>query len=73
VALGVWAAVFAVTRISSAGALAACLVAPLAALLFGDARLVVFAVALSALIVWRHRPNIARLLAGTEPRFGAKK
>jgi glycerol-3-phosphate acyltransferase PlsY len=22
-----------------------------------------------ALVIWRHRPNIMRLLAGTEPRF----
>jgi glycerol-3-phosphate acyltransferase PlsY len=26
---------------------------------------------LAAMIVWRHRGNIQRLLAGTEPRFGA--
>ena len=28
---------------------------------------------MSAFLVWRHRRNIARLLAGTEPRLGAKK
>ena len=27
---------------------------------------------LAAMIVWRHRGNIQRLLAGTEPRFGAR-
>ncbi|WP_237216507.1 glycerol-3-phosphate 1-O-acyltransferase PlsY [Falsiroseomonas oryziterrae] len=73
VALLAWIAVFAATRISSAGALAACAVAPIAAALFGNATLAVFAAALAALIVWRHRPNIERLMAGTEPRFGAKK
>jgi glycerol-3-phosphate acyltransferase PlsY len=26
---------------------------------------------LAAMIVWRHRGNIQRLIAGTEPRFGA--
>jgi glycerol-3-phosphate acyltransferase PlsY len=72
VALVAWLAVFAATRISSAGALAACVAAPIAALVFGDPTLAVFAFALAALIVWRHRPNIARLLAGTEPHFGAK-
>jgi glycerol-3-phosphate acyltransferase PlsY len=71
--VAVWLAAFAATRISSIGALAACAVAPVVALLFGDARLAVFAAALAALIVWRHRPNIQRLRAGTEPRFGAKK
>ena len=28
---------------------------------------------MSALLVWRHQGNIARLLAGTEPRLGEKK
>ena len=30
-------------------------------------------VAMGALLVWRHRENIKRLLAGTESRLGAKK
>jgi glycerol-3-phosphate acyltransferase PlsY len=71
--LAVWVAVFAATRISSAGALVACVAAPIVALAAGDLRLAAFAAGLAALIVWRHRPNIQRLLAGTEPRFGAKK
>ena len=71
-ALLAWVAVFAVTRISSAGALAACVVAPIAALLFGDVKLALFAAGLAALITWRHKANIQRLLAGTEPRFGSK-
>jgi len=29
--------------------------------------------AVAVLIVWRHRENIARLLAGTEPRIGVGK
>jgi glycerol-3-phosphate acyltransferase PlsY len=29
-----------------------------------------YAVGASALIVWKHRPNIERLVAGTEPRIG---
>lgn len=72
-ALLVWLAVFAATRISSASALAACAAAPVVALLAGDLRLAAFAAGLAALIAWRHKPNIQRLLAGTEPRFGAKK
>jgi glycerol-3-phosphate acyltransferase PlsY len=72
VAMLVWAVAFAVTRISSASALAACAVAPLVALLSGDLRLAAFALALALLITWRHRPNIQRLLAGTEPRVGRK-
>jgi len=68
-----WVAVFAATRISSASALVACAVAPIAAALSGDLWLAVFAAGLAALITWRHQANIQRLLAGTEPRFGAKK
>ena len=69
-ALVVWIAVFAATRISSAAALAACAAAPIAALVFGDLKLALLALGLAALITWRHKANIARLLAGTEPKFG---
>jgi glycerol-3-phosphate acyltransferase PlsY len=72
IALAVWIAVFAATRISSAGALAACVAAPVAALVFGTGKLFFVALPLAAFIVWRHRANIERLIAGTEPRFGAK-
>jgi glycerol-3-phosphate acyltransferase PlsY len=72
-ALLIWAGVFAATRISSAGALAACAAAPVVALVSGDLKLTVFALALAGLITWRHKANIARLLAGTEPRVGAKQ
>ena len=27
----------------------------------------------SALVIWRHRSNLSRLLAGTEPRLGEKR
>jgi len=29
--------------------------------------------AMALLLIWRHRENIRRLLAGTESRLGAKK
>ncbi len=72
-ALAAWIAVFAATRISSAGALAACAVAPIIAIIFGDTTLAVFALGMAALITWRHKANIQRLLAGTEPRSGGRK
>jgi glycerol-3-phosphate acyltransferase PlsY len=72
-ALLVWLAVFAATRISSAGALAACAAAPIVAAIWGDLQLTLFAAGLAALITWRHEANIRRLLAGTEPRFGSKR
>ncbi len=71
-ALLVWLATVALTRLSSAGALAACLAGPLVALIAGRTDLALFAAGIAALVVVRHRDNIARLLAGTEPRIGRK-
>ncbi|HWA01860.1 MAG TPA: glycerol-3-phosphate 1-O-acyltransferase PlsY [Caulobacterales bacterium] len=70
-----WLAAAAIFRYSSLGALAAAAVAPLFALAGGspDTSGVVFCFALSALIFWRHRANIQRLLTGAEPRIGEKK
>jgi acyl phosphate:glycerol-3-phosphate acyltransferase len=60
-------------RYSSLAALVAALFAPLAtAFLLGWQSALVVGV-MSAFLVWRHRGNISRLLAGTEPRLGAKK
>jgi glycerol-3-phosphate acyltransferase PlsY len=65
------------TRISSVGGMAGALAAPLAA--FSLAKIAqeapVMAVALAVMagiVIWRHRANIARLRAGTEPRIGSK-
>lgn len=68
----VWLAVFAATRISSAGALAAFAAAPLVAFLLLPPFWFVAPLLVAALIFARHHANIARLLAGTEPRFGTK-
>jgi glycerol-3-phosphate acyltransferase PlsY len=65
-----WLAVAFVTRISSAGALAAAAAAPAVALLSGDGRLALMALALALFVVYRHAANIRRLLDGTEPRIG---
>lgn len=66
-----WLAAAGAARISSLAALAAAASAPLwAAWLRPEA--VVFAAALALLIWLRHASNIRRLLAGDEPRIGAK-
>ncbi len=72
-ACAVWALVFAVTRISSAGALAAFAAAPLLAPILLPPGWTVAPLALAVLVWWRHRANIARLLAGTEPRVGRRR
>jgi len=68
----VWLAVAVVTRISSAAAMAACGAAPVIAAVAGRWDLTLFSAGIAALVVWRHRANIERLLAGTEPRIGRK-
>jgi glycerol-3-phosphate acyltransferase PlsY len=71
--IATWLLIAFFLRYSSLAALVAALFAPLAtAYLLGWQSALVVAV-MSAFLVWRHRANIARLLAGTEPRLGAKK
>lgn len=71
--LVVWLAVAFATRRSSAAALAAFLVAPIAAFLSAGADLGLLALLLALLVFLRHAANIRRLLAGTEPRIGASE
>jgi glycerol-3-phosphate acyltransferase PlsY len=69
---GIWLAVFAVSRISSAGALAAFAAAPLLAAILLPPNWFIAPLIVAALIWWRHEANIRRLLAGTEPRVGRR-
>jgi len=68
-----WGIIALFLRYSSLAALVAALFAPLGTTyLLGWQAGVVVAV-MSAFMIWRHKSNIERLLAGTEPRIGAKK
>jgi glycerol-3-phosphate acyltransferase PlsY len=67
-----WLAVAFLRRYSSAAALAAFAIAPLAALAFAKFNLAILAVLIAALVYWKHGANIARLRAGTEPKIGRK-
>ena len=60
-------------RYSSLAALIAALFAPFATLLVMGWQSAIVVGVMSAFLVWRHKANIARLIAGTEPRLGAKK
>ncbi len=72
--LVVWLLVAFGSRYSSAGALAAAIVAPLAAAVFlGLGPVVGVLAGMSAVLIWRHAANIKRLIAGTEGRIGGKK
>ncbi len=65
----VWLLMAALFRISSLAALTATAVFPVAAIMMGHASLLVLSLLLAALIWYRHRSNIMRLLEGTEPRI----
>lgn len=60
-------------RISSLAALVSALAAPLVCLAFARQEAALLAIFLAALIYWRHRSNIDRLMKGEEPMIGAKK
>lgn len=73
-ALTVWLLVAIVTRYSSLAALLAALAAALAAFwLLPSLPLQLAVCAMAALLIYRHRANIARLAAGTEDRIGSSK
>ena len=70
----VWLAVTISFRWVSLGSILAALCVPLGALLLGhSAPAVLAALAVSVLIVARHHANIARLLAGQEPKLGERR
>jgi glycerol-3-phosphate acyltransferase PlsY len=73
-ALVTWAVIAAFFRFSSLASIVAALFAAFYAWwLFGVQPLAGAVLAMSALLVWRHRENIRRLAAGTESKLGASK
>lgn len=71
--LGIWISVAAISRYSSAAALTAAVAAPSLAFYFTDTPAWVISCALmSAVLVWRHKANIQRLITGTEGKIGKK-
>jgi len=75
----VWFAVFSATRYVSLASISAAAALPVAVALLwhfgagGNLPLLIFALLISALAIWRHRSNIQRLRDGTEPRIERKK
>jgi glycerol-3-phosphate acyltransferase PlsY len=66
----VWLGLLAGLRISSAAGMAAAVSAPVSAAAFGRFDLVPLLIALGLIVLWKHRSNVERLLAGAEPRIG---
>ena len=72
--LATWLIIAAFLRYSSLAALVAAAFAPFfTALLLGFDAYFACVLVMSALLIWRHRANISRLLAGTESRIGGNK
>jgi len=67
-----WLVVAAISRTSSLAALLAAGMAPGYMLLLGYNQIAGLGIVLAILIYWRHRANISRLRAGTEPKIGQK-
>lgn len=71
---GIWLAVVAVTRYSSLAALVAAAAAPfLTWWLLGKAVLTLTVAVMCAVLIYRHKSNIQKLLAGSEGRVGGRK
>ena len=72
-ACATWLATAVISRISSLSALVAASWSTLWCLVVGQQQVFFLTLALALLIIWRHRENLARLKAGTEPKIGGKK
>ncbi|MGH8708227.1 MAG: glycerol-3-phosphate 1-O-acyltransferase PlsY [Burkholderiales bacterium] len=71
--IATWAIIVGFFRYSSLAALAAAaFAAAFTALFYGPGAQAACVLAIAALLVWRHKQNIRRLLAGEESRLGAK-
>jgi acyl phosphate:glycerol-3-phosphate acyltransferase len=66
----VWLGVAYITRYSSAAALAASVATPAALFAMGNSGAGELFVALAVMLWFKHRPNIERLMAGTEGKIG---
>jgi len=70
---GLFMAVISISRIVSLSSMVAAIGLPVLMVLAGaNGASISVSVVASVMVLWRHRSNIERLIAGTEPRIGAK-
>ena len=69
----VWILLLLTLRISSVAGIAAAVSAPVMAAILNDQTLFPMLLGFALLVLWKHRENILRLKAGTEPRIGRTK
>src|SRR5215471_5216889 len=77
IGLGIWVVIFWLTRYVSVASLTAALLLPPVILLISWGNesakpIFYFSVCAAAVVIWRHRSNLSRLMHGTEPRFTRK-
>jgi len=68
-----WLIGAAMTRISSMGAIVAAIASTFLLVTLGYGTALLLGIVLTLLVIWRHRENIARIKADTEPKIGEKK
>jgi len=68
-----WLVIAFIFRISSLAALIAMISLPCLAYVLGEPAYIELYIFIAALVFYRHKDNIKRLLAGTEPKIGQKK
>jgi glycerol-3-phosphate acyltransferase PlsY len=67
-----WIGLLLLVRISSVAGMLAAVSAPVTAAVLGRTDLLPLLAGFALLVIWKHRENIARLRAGTEPRVGKR-
>jgi len=78
IGVAIWIIVFWLTRYVSLASITAAVVLPIVILVVGSQDqnkrkpLVYSSACVAAIVIWRHRSNLSRLIRGTEPRFTRK-
>jgi acyl phosphate:glycerol-3-phosphate acyltransferase len=77
IGLGIWIVIFWLTRYVSVASITAALLLPVVIFVISwrDERpraIFYFSLCAAAVVIWRHRSNLSRLMRGTEPRFTRK-
>lgn len=73
VVFGIFILITLLTRYVSLGSMTGALAIPVAVIILGySLEYLIFGLAVCFLLLWRHKPNIKRLLEGTESRLGEK-
>ncbi|APG62643.1 glycerol-3-phosphate acyltransferase [Sphingorhabdus lutea] len=68
-----WIGTLVISRYSSLAGIIAAISAPITAAIVGKSELVPLLIACTLILIWKHWPNILRLLSGNEPKVGKSK